>query len=143
MKKPAWLMIILLNGLIFNGLAQSSAFQFAAAPPESLGLSTTALGQLAQIVEAFVTQNSILGGELLIIKNRKTVLHRVFGWQDRELNSPMTKNSIFNIRSMTKPVTGAAIQILIDQGKLKTEDPVAKYLPGFANEKSKLITIGQ
>ena len=48
-----------------------------------------------------------------------------------------------NIRSMTKPLTGVAVQMLADQGKLRLDDPVAKYLPGFDNEKSKAITIEQ
>src|SRR5205823_12149417 len=86
---------------------------------------------------------TIVGGELLVIKNRKTVLHEVYGNRDREDKRPMERNTIFNIRSMTKPLTGAAVQILIDEGKVGLDDPVAKYLPGFDNDKSRAITIKQ
>ncbi len=55
----------------------------------------------------------------------------------------MALNSIFNVRSMTKPFTGAAAQMLIDEGKLQLDDPVANYLPGFDNDKSRAITIEQ
>ncbi|HVJ79680.1 MAG TPA: serine hydrolase domain-containing protein, partial [Planctomycetia bacterium] len=56
---------------------------------------------------------------------------------------PMERGTIFNIRSMTKPLTGVAVQMLADEGKLRLTDPVAKYLPGFDNDKSKAITIEQ
>ena len=55
----------------------------------------------------------------------------------------MERDTIFNIRSMTKPLTGVAVQMLADEGKLHLDDPVAKYLPGFDNDKSKAITIEQ
>ena len=55
----------------------------------------------------------------------------------------MERGTIFNIRSMTKPLTGVAVQMLADEGKLRLDDPVAKYLPGFDNDKSKAITIEQ
>jgi CubicO group peptidase (beta-lactamase class C family) len=55
----------------------------------------------------------------------------------------MQRNTIFNIRSMTKPLTGVAVQLLADEGKLRLDDPVAKYLPEFDNDKSRAITIEQ
>jgi CubicO group peptidase (beta-lactamase class C family) len=61
-------------------------------------------------------------------------------WEGKK---PMEKNTIFNIRSMTKSLTGAAMQILIDEGKVNLSDPAAKYLPGFDNDKSRMITVEQ
>ena len=90
-----------------------------------------------------VKNGTIVGGELLIIKNRKTILHEVYGARDREDKRAMERDTIFNIRSMTKPLTGVAVQMLADQEKLRLDDPVAKYLPGFDNDKSKAITIEQ
>jgi CubicO group peptidase (beta-lactamase class C family) len=116
---------------------------FPVATPESQGLSTAALDELANEVRGYLDDELIVGAEILVIKNRHTVLHEVFGWMDREDNKPMGRNTIFNIRSMTKPLTGAAAQILIDEGKLNLEDRVAKYLPGFDNSKSEAITIEQ
>lgn len=116
---------------------------FPAAAPESQGLSTEALTKLADIVKGYVKDEQIVGAELLVVKNRHTVLHETFGWKDKEENKPMEKNTLFNIRSMTKPITGAGILLLAELGKLSLQDPVAKYIPGFDNDKCKNITIAQ
>jgi CubicO group peptidase (beta-lactamase class C family) len=116
---------------------------FPVATPESQGVSAAAVRRVAGEVEEYVKNGTIVGGELLIIKNRKTILHEVYGERDREDKRPMERGTIFNIRSMTKPLTGVAVQMLADEGKLRLDDPVARYLPGFDNDKSKAITIEQ
>ena len=112
-------------------------------PPKARAFRPRPCGRLAGEVEEYVKNGTIVGGELLIIKNRKTILHEVYGERDREDKRPMERGTIFNIRSMTKPLTGVAVQMLADEGKLRLDDPVAKYLPGFDNDKSKTITIKQ
>ncbi|MDJ0838013.1 MAG: serine hydrolase domain-containing protein [Acidobacteriota bacterium] len=106
-------------------------------------MSAQALEELGGVIERYCDLGVIVGAELLVIKNRRTVLHKVCGLRDREDREPMTPHTIFNIRSMTKPVTGAALQILIDEGKVGIDEPVATYLPGFDNEKSRMITVEQ
>jgi len=116
---------------------------FSYATPESQNISSAALQELADIVQGYLDNERIVGAELMVLKNRYIVMHEVFGWSDRENEVPMTKNTLFNIRSMTKPVTGAAAQILIDRDKLHLDDRVADYLPGFDNELSGSITVRQ
>jgi CubicO group peptidase (beta-lactamase class C family) len=116
---------------------------FPEASPESQGLDSDAINKLVEVVRGYYDSEQIVGAELVIIKNRRTVLHEVFGWRDREDEIPIEKNSIFNIRSMTKPLTGAGIQILIDEGKINLTDRAADYLPGFKNDRSESITIEQ
>ncbi len=116
---------------------------FPPATPESVRLAPTAIQAIRDEVESYWKSGAIVGGELLIIKNRKTVLHEAFGDRDREDKKPMEKNTIFNIRSMTKSLTGAAMQMLIDEGKVGQDDPAARYLPGFDNDKSRSITVKQ
>ena len=116
---------------------------FSYATPESQNMSPEALQELADIVQSYLDNERIVGAELMVLKNRYVVMHEVFGWSDRENEVPMGKNTLFNIRSMTKPVTGAAAQILIDRDKLHLDDRVADYLPGFDNELSGTITVQQ
>jgi len=116
---------------------------FSYVTPESQDMSSEALQQLTDIVQGYVDNEQIVGAELMVLKNRYIVLHEVFGWKDRENEVPMEENTLFNIRSMTKPITGAAAQILIDRGKLYLDDRVAHYLPGFDNELSGDITVKQ
>ena len=123
--------------------AAQEAIAFPPATPESQGISSAAVRRLADEVEGYVKDGTIVGGELLVIKNRRTILHEAYGERDREEKLPMERGTIFNIRSMTKPLTGVAVQMLVDEGKLRLDDPVGRYLPGFDNDKSKAITIQQ
>ncbi|WP_020466798.1 serine hydrolase domain-containing protein [Singulisphaera acidiphila] len=125
-----------------SAAAQEKA-AFPVATPESQGVSAAAVRRVAGEVKEYVKNGTIVGGELLIIKNRKTILHEVYGERDREDKRVMERDTIFNVRSMTKPLTGVAVQMLADEGKLRLDDPVAKYLPGFDTDKSKAITIEQ
>ena len=59
--------------------------------------------------------------------------HEAFGRSRTISNTPMAKDTIFNMASMTKPVTSVAIMMLVDEGKLKLDDDVAKYLPKYKN----------
>ena len=114
---------------------------FSYALPESQGLSSEALEQLVDVVRGYVEDDKIVGAELAVLKNRQIVLHEAVGWKDRDDEIPMVPNTLFNIRSMTKPVIGTAVQMLIDEGKLALSEKVAEHLPAFDNEKSGEITI--
>ncbi len=114
---------------------------FPAATPESQGIPGGAVARLVELVSGFVEAEEIVGAELLIIKNRRTILHEVFGQDDPTRDEGLQKNTIFSIRSMTKPLTGAAAQMLIDEQVLKLSDPVAKYLPSFDTDASRGITV--
>ncbi|MBL8842272.1 MAG: beta-lactamase family protein [Planctomycetes bacterium] len=121
----------------------SSQGPFPVATPESVGIPAAALEALATEVDGYVARDLIVGGELLVIKDRRTVLHRSFGLRDREKGLAWTNGTVCNIRSMTKTLTGAAAQLLIDRGELFLDDKVADHLPGFDTKKSREITVEQ
>lgn len=121
--------------------AQEPAFPVAT--PESQGISADALRELAAAARGYVANDQAAGAELLVIKNRRTVLHEAYGMADRERGVAMVPGTIFNLRSMTKMFTGAAIQALIDSGDLEPDMKASDFLEGFRNEKSESITIGQ
>ena len=82
-----------------------------------------------------VAQGKIPGAILLIEQHGKPVYHEFFGVRDVATKQPMTDDTIFRLFSMTKPITSVVAMQLIEQGKLKLDDPVAKYIPSFANVK--------
>ncbi len=141
-RAAIWIAAVWLGPTIASAAADEKA-AFPTATPESQGIPTAAVRRVADEVEGYVKDGTIVGAELLIVKNRKTILHEAFGERDREDERAMERGTIFNIRSMTKPLTGVAVQMLADEGKLRLDDPVSKYLPGFDNDKSKAITIEQ
>ncbi len=124
-----------------DGESRTAEDPFPAATPESQGIPRAAIERLWELVTGFVEAEEIVGAELLIIKNRRTIMHEVFGQDDPVGDQGMEKNTIFSIRSMTKPLTGAVAQMLIDEGVLKSTDPVAKYLPSFDTEASGGVTV--
>lgn len=89
--------------------------------------------------EAYI-QNAIDNGKIagfsaLVIKDNTEVLRLTKGFSNIENKTPIEKNTIFRIASMSKPVTAVALMILYDEGKFKLDDKVSKYIPEFANMK--------
>jgi CubicO group peptidase (beta-lactamase class C family) len=91
--------------------------------------------KLARIGDYFrdqIANGKIPGAVLLIEQHGKPVYHELFGVQDVVSKKPMSDDTIFRLFSMTKPITSVTAMMLIDAGKLKLDDPVAKYIPSFA-----------
>jgi CubicO group peptidase (beta-lactamase class C family) len=113
-------------------------------PPSSAlaeSVSPESLATLSALVQTLVDEDEIVGAELLVLKNGRSILHEAYGWSDREAKLPMETGSVFCVRSMTKPVVGAAILMLIDDGLLELDDRVAAYLPSFDVEGFGDITV--
>jgi CubicO group peptidase (beta-lactamase class C family) len=93
------------------------------------------LERVSEYLRDQVAQGKIPGAILLIEQHGKPVYHEFFGVRDVATKQPMTDDTIFRLFSMTKPITSVVAMQLIEQGKLKLDDPVAKYIPSFANVK--------
>ena len=129
-----------------NALSVSLCIGGALAQPaavEAPAIDAGALQALSEAAAGFVEIGSAVGSELLVIQGGEVLLHEAYGLADRESKRPWDTQTISNIRSMTKPITGAALQILIDRGKIALNDRVSEYLPGFDNDASRLITVRQ
>jgi len=114
---------------------------FPCSTAEDEGLDPFVLETFMSDASWWVEQGRIAGAELLVVRNGRIVWHRAVGWSDRERRKPLQRNSIYRIRSMTKPFTGAAILMLAEEGRLDLDDRVSAYLPSFDNERSRDITI--
>lgn len=109
--------------------------------PDQVGLDAAVLRAFTDDLQEWVEQGQLVGAELLVVKNRKIAWHAAVGWSDRERGLPLERNSIYRIRSMTKPFVGATILRLAEEGRLNLDDRVAEYLPSFDNARSGAITI--
>ena len=103
--------------------------------PEALGFSSERLELLHAAMQQEVDQKQLPGIVTLLARHGKVVEEKTYGHRDIASNAPMTRDTIFRIFSMTKPVTGVAMMILYEQGKWHPADPISKYIPEFAHLK--------
>jgi CubicO group peptidase (beta-lactamase class C family) len=107
----------------------------AAGKPESVGFSPERLERLHALMQQAVDKKQVSGVVTILARHGKVIDYGVYGRKDVASGAPMTKDAIFRDFSMTKPVTGAAMMILYEQGKWLPNDPIAKYIPEFARLK--------
>jgi CubicO group peptidase (beta-lactamase class C family) len=104
----------------------------AAAPPESVGVSSERLKRLDAGMKGLVDESKLAGIVTLMARKGKVVHFTAHGKKDLRRPDPIAKDSIFRIYSMTKPVTGVAMLMLFEEGKWRLDDPVSRYIPEFA-----------
>jgi len=106
-----------------------------AAHPEDVGFSSKRLDLDRGVLKADVDAKRLPGAVLLIVRDGKIAFYDSVGYQDRAAQTPMKKDSIFRVASMSKPITTVAAMILAEENKLDVGAPVAQYLPEFKDVK--------
>jgi methyl acetate hydrolase len=86
---------------------------------------------LSTFLKSVTDRGDVPGAVVAVVSKDGTVYEEAFGRRSTLKGTPMTKDTIFSMASMTKPVTSVAIMMLVDEGKLKLDDDVAKYLPKY------------
>ena len=107
----------------------------ALADPASVGFSVEGLKAYEQALHGLVDQGQLAGVTTLVARHGKVVAFDAYGHQDLDARTPLARDTIFRIASMTKPIAGVAMMMLWEEGKWKLDDPVAKYIPEFTNLK--------
>jgi CubicO group peptidase (beta-lactamase class C family) len=103
--------------------------------PPGAHFSKEKLERLGEYFRNEIATGKIPGAVLLIQQHGKPVYSETFGVRDVATKLPITPNTIFRLYSMTKPLTSVAAMMLIDEGKLKLDEPLSKYIPSFASAK--------
>jgi CubicO group peptidase (beta-lactamase class C family) len=99
-------------------------------------LPAAGVNEIDTLIQQAVQQGVAPGVVAIVVSKDSVLYHNAFGLQDVAGKKSMQKESIFRIASMTKPVTSTAIMMLVEQGKLRLDDPVAKFLPEFAGREA-------
>src|SRR5580704_3287235 len=114
----------------------ASSIVFAAdlprAKPEEVGMSSERLVRIAEVLKADIAAGRIPGAVIAIARHGRLVALDAYGWRDKAAGVAMTTDTIFNIASMTKPMTTVGALMLYERGKILMDDPLAKYFPQFA-----------
>lgn len=98
------------------------------------GMDAQRLARIPERMQEFVDDGMISGAVMLVARHGDVVLHEAVGHRDTESRDPMRRDTIFQIQSMTKPVTALAAMILLEEGLLRLNDPVEMYLPEFRGQ---------
>lgn len=113
---------LLLVGMVLHG----SIAALAEAPKGN--------SEIAAVIQPFVDRHALAGAVALVADKDKVLSVDTVGYEDVAAKKPMRADNLFWIASMTKTMTAAAVMILVDEGKIKLDDPVEKHLPEFKGQ---------
>src|SRR3954451_22920314 len=105
------------------------------ARPEEGGISSERLRRVDDVVRRYIDEKKVAGAVTLVARRGRVVHHEAQGLMDVESEEPMRTDAIFRMASSTKPVTGVAILMLIEEGKVALTDTVSKFIPEFKGPK--------
>ena len=102
-----------------------------AAAPESVGMSAQRLSRIGAAFQQEIDKGNLPGVVVLVARKGRLVYSEAVGFQNKATGKPMSKDAIFRIYSMTKPLVSVATMMLIEDGKMQLNDAVSKFLPAM------------
>jgi len=131
------------SAFIFSAILAAAVTALAAsvqtAKPEQTGFSSERLARIHDMVQRHIDAHDISGAVTLVARNGKVAHFEAHGLMDVDAKKPMSKDSLFWIMSMTKPVVGTAVLMMMEEGKLRLTDPVSQFIPEFKGGKVAVI----
>ena len=127
--------ILLAVGLALSIGAYAGERDLAPVEPAAVGMSAEGLDELSAAMQGFVDRGELAGVVTVVARHGKIAHFETYGMQDVATGVPMAKDTIFRIYSMTKPIAGVALMTFYEEGRFALDDPVAKYIPEFADLK--------
>jgi CubicO group peptidase (beta-lactamase class C family) len=127
-SRPFWTAVAFVATVLPLSAALSTASR-----PEDVGFSSERLQRIDQMVRRYVDAKEITGAVTIVARKGRIAHFEAEGLMDVENKTPMRKDAIFRMASMSKPVTGVAILMLVEEGKVRLTDPVSRFIPGFKN----------
>jgi CubicO group peptidase (beta-lactamase class C family) len=121
--------LLLIPTLLFAGTVPKGV------KPEDVGMSSERLRRIHEAMLRHIDAGEISGAVTLVARRGRIVNFEAHGLMDLESKRPMQADAIFRIASMSKPITGVAVMMMLEEGKLRLNDPVSKFLPEFKDSK--------
>ena len=103
--------------------------------PEDVGLSAERLSRIDELIQREIDTQQISGAVTLVSRRGQIAHFKAQGLMDVESGRAMQRGAIFPIASMTKPITGVAVLMLVEEGKIRLSDPVSRFIPEFRDTK--------
>lgn len=111
------------------------AASIPSAKPEEVGLSSERLGRVHEAVQRHIDAQNICGAVTIVARRGRIAHFEAHGVMDLESKKPMAKDAVFRLASMTKPITSVAVMMLVEEGKIRLNDPVSRFIPEFKSLK--------
>ena len=128
MKRTLWLIVVATLVVPLHASTPT-------ARPEEVGLSAERLKRVTELMQRHIDAKTFSGAVTLVARNGRIAHFEAQGLMDLESKRPMQKDAIFRIMSMTKPVVGVAVLMLVEEGRLRLTDPVSRFIPELQNLK--------
>jgi CubicO group peptidase (beta-lactamase class C family) len=134
MKKTSLILLLLAAVISIPGKSWARpSNSLPLAKPESVGISSERLTRIDKVLQQHVDKGELSGIVSLVSRHGKIVHYQNYGSRDMEAGTPMEKDSLVRIYSMSKPIVSAALMMLNEEGKFQLNEPVSKYIPQFKN----------
>jgi len=124
-------MLLLLSSVVIS----TSAAETPRAKPDDVGISSQRLQRIHDLMQRHIDAGDFSGAVTLVARNGRIAHLEAQGFMDLETKKAMASDAMFRIMSMTKPVVGLAVLMLVEDGKVKLNDPVSKFIPEFKDLK--------
>jgi CubicO group peptidase (beta-lactamase class C family) len=105
------------------------------AEPEAVGMSSARLARIATALHKEIEAGQLPGAVIAVARRGHLVFHEAFGHLGPDRRVPMARDALFAIASMTKPVTGVAALLLLEEGRLGLADPIERFLPQLGDRR--------
>ena len=105
------------------------------ASPESVGFSSQRLNRVNKMMQGYIDDGKLASGLTMLARRGETFHFEPYGVLDLESGTPVERDTLFRIYSMTKPITSAAVMMLYEEGHFSLDDPVGKFIPELASMK--------
>jgi CubicO group peptidase (beta-lactamase class C family) len=105
------------------------------AKPESLGLSAARLQRMSDVFQREIDKGTMPGATVMVARGGQIGWFDALGKQDPAQPAAMTRDTVFRIFSMTKPIVSIGVMMLLEEGQFLLDDPIAKFIPEFADQK--------
>jgi CubicO group peptidase (beta-lactamase class C family) len=112
----------------------SANWPLPSAEPEEVGFSSERLARICPGLQKFIDKRMVPNLVTLVTRHGKVVHYTAQGYMDFDSKKPATKETIYRLWSNSKPITGTATMICVEDGLLNLDDPVSKYIPAFKNQ---------
>jgi CubicO group peptidase (beta-lactamase class C family) len=122
---------VMLFILVFSISLTVSAGTLPSARPEKMGFSSDRLERIHELMQRNIDDGNFAGAVTVVARHGRIVHFETHGMMDVDAEKPMAQDAIFRIMSMTKPVVGVSILMLMEEGKVRVDDRVSKFIPEF------------